>query len=38
MRKLHAVAFAISALVLALMPAISAARLAGNHNLTRIRG
>ena len=38
MKKLHAVAFAVAALVLALMPAISAARLATNHNITRIRG
>jgi len=38
MKKLQVVVFAIAALALALLPGISAARIATNHNLTRVRG
>ena len=36
MKKLQMVAFAVAAVLLALLPGISAARLAGNHNLTQL--
>ena len=38
MKKLQVVVFGIAALALALVPGISAARLATNHNLTLVRG
>jgi hypothetical protein len=38
MRKLQMVVFAMAALALALMPSISSARIATNHNLTKVRG
>jgi hypothetical protein len=38
MRKVQVIVFAMAALALALLPGIGAARLATNHNLTRVRG
>lgn len=38
MRKLQVVVFAMVALALALLPGISAARIATNHNLARVGG
>jgi hypothetical protein len=37
MKKLHVMVFAVAAVLLALLPGVGAARLAGNHNLTRLR-
>ncbi len=36
MKKLQMVGFALAALILALLPGVSAARLASNHNLARL--
>lgn len=37
MKKLQMIAFAVAAVLLAILPGISAARLAQNHNQTLLR-
>ena len=38
MKKLQVLSIAVVAVLLAILPGISAARLASNHNLTRLAG